>query len=327
MTALPRIAVIGAGMAGLACAARLKAGGLEPVVFDKSRGLGGRLATRRAEGGRAFDHGAQFVTARTPAFQRFMQDAATNGAAALWQPRGADDKPADTPWFVGTPGMNGMVKPLAADLDLRLGTPVTGLVRDGAGWRVHSENTDIATFVDFVICTAPAPQTRTLARAIPEIAKALDTVAIAPCWALMLAFAEPFDPGFDMKRLTDGPIALVVRTTSKPGRTADPECWVVHGAPDWSGTHLEEDFETMATRLAAELPTAFGVTVPEPIHTVAHRWRFAQTTTPLGQSFVRNADGTFFAGGDWCLGARVEAAFESGSAIADTILNEQRAEA
>ncbi|MEM1044599.1 MAG: FAD-dependent oxidoreductase [Pseudomonadota bacterium] len=327
MTALPRIAVIGAGMAGLACAARLHAAGLEPVVFDKSRGLGGRLATRRADQGRAFDHGAQFATARSPAFKAFMDDAVANGAAAPWQPRGAEDKPADTPWFVGTPGMNGMVKPLAAGLDLRLGTPVTGLVRDGAGWRAQSETSDIAPFFDLVVCTAPAPQASALASALPDMGRALDAVAIAPCWALMLAFAVPFKPGFDMKRLTDGPIALAARTTSKPGRTANQECWVVHGGPDWSRTHLEEDFDTIASRLVAELPTVFGTTAPEPVHAVAHRWRFAQTTTPLGEPFLRSADGTFFAGGDWCLGARVEAAFESGTAIAETILEEQRAQA
>ncbi|HIP78813.1 MAG TPA: FAD-binding protein, partial [Kiloniellaceae bacterium] len=44
----PRIAVIGAGLAGLLCARRLQDAGLHPVVFEKSRGLGGRLATRRA---------------------------------------------------------------------------------------------------------------------------------------------------------------------------------------------------------------------------------------------------------------------------------------
>lgn len=327
MTVLPRIAVIGAGMAGLACADRLRAGGLEPVVFDKSRGLGGRLATRRAEEGRTFDHGAQFVTARLPAFQTFMDNAVANGAAALWDPRGTDDKPTDTPWFVGTPGMNGMVKPMATDLDLRLGAPVTGLVREGSGWRVQSEASDIAQFFDLVVCTAPAPQTRALADPLPDITSAMNAVAIAPCWALMLAFAVPFDPGFDVKRLTDGPIALLARTTSKPGRAGRPECWVLHAAPDWSRTHLEEDPAAIAGLLLAHLPEAFGVPVPAPDHAVAHRWRYAQTTAPLGRPFLPSVDGTFFAGGDWCLGARVEAAFESGSAIAETILKEHRAKA
>ena len=52
-----RIAIIGAGLAGLSAARALTAAGHTPVVFEKSRGLGGRLATRRTEFG-PIDHGA-----------------------------------------------------------------------------------------------------------------------------------------------------------------------------------------------------------------------------------------------------------------------------
>ena len=54
-----RIAVIGSGIAGLACARRLSDAGYAPILFDKGRGIGGRLATRRTPDGRQFDHGAQ----------------------------------------------------------------------------------------------------------------------------------------------------------------------------------------------------------------------------------------------------------------------------
>ena len=57
--------IIGSGSAGLACARTLAAAGLGPVVLDKGRGIGGRLATRRV-GAMQFDHGAQYVTAQKP---------------------------------------------------------------------------------------------------------------------------------------------------------------------------------------------------------------------------------------------------------------------
>ena len=69
-----RIAVIGAGMAGLACAHELLRADAKVTVFERSRGLGGRLATRR-QGDLAFDHGAQFVTARSRPFISYAQAA------------------------------------------------------------------------------------------------------------------------------------------------------------------------------------------------------------------------------------------------------------
>ena len=52
-----RIGIVGAGICGLAAAAELAAAGREVAVFDKSRGIGGRLATRRVDA-MSFDHGA-----------------------------------------------------------------------------------------------------------------------------------------------------------------------------------------------------------------------------------------------------------------------------
>ena len=97
-----RIAVIGAGMAGLSCAKHLSEHGVHTTIFEKSRGLGGRLATRRADSGIAFDHGAQFIAARSTLFGNMVNEAIRNGAADYWRPVnlnegsfGSDD------WVVG----------------------------------------------------------------------------------------------------------------------------------------------------------------------------------------------------------------------------------
>jgi hypothetical protein len=107
-----RIAVVGAGLAGLVAASRLTAAGCAVTVFEKSRGLGGRLATRRSEHG-SFDHGAPVV--HCEAWQVAPLEA--RAACIRWGEAG----------HVGLPGMSGLVRPLAEGLDIRTGTEVTGL--------------------------------------------------------------------------------------------------------------------------------------------------------------------------------------------------------
>ena len=92
------MAIIGAGMAGLACANRLARAGLTPIIFDKGRGIGGRMATKRIEQMR-FDHGAQYITAYDDRFAKVLGDLQTKGAAAKW------DDGSGRPRFVGVPGM------------------------------------------------------------------------------------------------------------------------------------------------------------------------------------------------------------------------------
>ncbi len=316
-TAKTRIAIIGAGMAGLTCARQLTEHGFRPTVFEKSRGLGGRLATRRAGDGVAFDHGAQYVTARSATFRRALQDAADAGATAEWRP-GLDAGPAPTQdtWYVGVPAMNALVKPLAKGIDVRLTTEASAVRRERDAWQVVGPTGDAGEPFDIVVCTAPAPQARRLLASEPAVAAALAEVEIAPCWALMLRFAAAVEASADVRRFEAGDIAWIARNGSKPGRVPGPECWVVHASPEWSRRHLELERERVAGMMVEMLPQAFGVPLPEIETALAHRWRFARTTAPLGAPFLSFAEGTLFLGGDWCLGARVECAFESGRAIA-----------
>jgi len=314
--AVPRIAVIGAGMAGLACANALSRQGVPVVVFDKSRGLGGRMAARRVDGGASFDHGAQYVTARSFAFKRYLDTACAVGAASPWQPVQAEFAAIGETWFTGTPAMKALVKPLADGLEIHRATQVTAVSRDGSGWRLATSGGGDPERFDFVVCTTPAPQAQALLAAQHDIAAALGMVTTAPCWALMVSFATPVRPGFDVRQAMDAPIAWLARSASKPGRQLEPDCWVVHASPAWSRAHLEAAPDDVARRLLDLLPGAFATALPEVEHIAAHRWRYARTTTALGQPYLRSADGTLLLGGDWCLGARVEYAFASGRAIA-----------
>lgn len=305
----PTIAVIGAGLAGLTCAHALREAGLAPRVFEKSRGLGGRLATRRTDG-LAFDHGAQFMTARGAPFAEWLDGAVARGEAAEWRPDGLD---GGRRRYVGVPKMNAPLRHLADGLEPAVRTEVAAVARDDGGWRLKLADGTATEPFDRVICTAPAPQAAKLLAADAALAEALAQVEIAPCWTLMVAFDRAPDLPDAAQDPRDG-IAWMARAGSRPGRDA-AHAWVVHASPEWSTGHLELGKDDARDRLMGLLGP-----VPAPVHAAAHRWRYAMTTRPLGRPFAASADGSLMAGGDWTLGARVEAAFDSGKALAQAVI-------
>ena len=143
------ITIIGAGIAGLACARRLTQAGLAPVLLDKGRGIGGRVATRRVDA-MQFDHGAQYVTARTPSFAAVLEGLQTAGALVDWPDDNGHHR------SVGRPGMSSLAKAMGQGLDIRQGMQVTGVTQTGAGWDLHLGETLLQT--KRVVITVPAPK-------------------------------------------------------------------------------------------------------------------------------------------------------------------------
>jgi len=315
-----RIAVVGAGMAGVACAAALRQAGIHVDVFEKSRGLGGRIATRRRDSG-SFDHGAQYVTARGTRFETLLRRLGEAGAVTEWQPQGQNDPEAppaalDQPWFIGTPGMSAMVKPLAEGLPIHRGTRIAALERPNGHWHLTTTTGEKLEAFDAVAVTVPAPQASTLLAAHGGAFARIERAIMAPCWAAMMSFEKPIAGADDVLRPTSGPVAWAARNSAKPGRNGGAaEAWVIHAGPAWSREHLENEPASVAQALLRAFGDVLGQSFPQPGHLSAHRWRYALCETPLQTPCLMGDDGTLGAAGDWCLGARVEAAYDSGWAL------------
>ena len=319
------VAVIGAGMSGLMCARTLADHGQRVRVFEKSRGPGGRMSTRRA-GELSFDHGAQYFTVRDPRFQHLVRTWLDDGLVAPWAGaiavvgQGAleiEDDPTER--FVGVPGMNAVCRHLATDLDVAYGVRIAGLARDGSRWRLHAGDEEIGRF-DAVVVSAPAPQTASLlAEVAPGLGERAAAVEMAPCWAVMVRFAEPLGLPFDGAFVHGSPLSWVARNDSKPGRPP-LETWVLHGSPEWSEKHLEVGTERAARRLVDAFREALGRDLAAPDHLLAHRWRFALPTDRLPEPCRFDPELAVAACGDWAGGPRVEGAFLSGGAAASRLL-------
>ena len=309
-----KIAIVGAGMAGLSCAEALAGAGAAVTLFDKGRGPGGRMSTRRLEtpaGDAMFDFGAQYFTARDPGFLAQIDAWRVQGVAARW-PLAGDDA------WVGTPAMNAPLRALAERHDARFSHRVEGLVRTDDGWRVLGADFTADAF-DAVALAIPAEQAAPiLSLHAFDLAQAALRVRSQPCWTLMAAFADPLPlPPVLRDR---GAIAWAARNNARPGRQG-PESWVVQAGPQWSTLHLEQSAETAGAHLLAALADAAGTALPAPIAQSTHRWRYALSAgTDLGVLWSRPA--RIGACGDWLLGPRVECAWLSGQALAARILTD-----
>ena len=134
-----------------------------------------------------------------------------------------------------------------------------------------------------------------------------------PCWAGMFAFIEPI-AGPDVLRPAAGPIAWLARETSRPLCPPGPDAWVVHASPDWTRANLDRSANDVAQDLLTAFRDLTGSNEPA-LQMAAHRWRYAQVATPLGTPCLWDAAAHLGVCGDWCIGPRIEAAWESGIAL------------
>ena len=326
------IAVIGAGLAGLSCAQALLQAGHTVHVFDKARGPSGRMSTRRAEddnGPWQCDHGAQYFTARNPAFRAEVARWQQAGVAALWDARLASfdgtawSNPA-TPLerFVGTPRMTSpaawLVQHLGEPALAQWQTTVQRLDHSEGGWTITSAEHGLhSPRYSAVLLAVPAPQAVPLLAPVSPAGAALAASArMRGSWAVMLRYSSPVVMPWDGAFINTGPLRWVARDSSKPGRTGQ-ETWLLHASPEWSEAHIEDSAEAVTTALLTAFAALGG---PAPLAATAHRWRYADTEPALTQGSWWDAQMRLGLCGDWLHGGKVEGAWLSGRALAQQVL-------
>jgi predicted NAD/FAD-dependent oxidoreductase len=337
------LAVIGAGLAGITCARTLLQAGHHVQLFEKSRGFGGRMASRNSTFG-SFDHGAQFFTVRDARFMNMLAELpgvckAWNETVRTFDSQGHFSQLAssnkETHWM-SIPRMNALPQQMAQpllDLGLvNLQTRVAQISQQGSnGWQLHLEGQNGTKYTksgfDGVLLAMPAPQTQQLLEsagpvvALKSWVSLLGSVEMAPCWTLMVSFGRQFNsmrvPALNAARSSSHSIAWLARESSKPER-GQVERWILQASHAWSYNNFETDQLEVQKRL---LQAFFEVTgnISEPTHVDSHRWRWAQTVTPLGQSHLWQSELDIGVCGDWCLGHRLESAFISGLELAQAV--------
>ena len=338
-----KLAVIGAGVAGLAAAHRLRQ--MEPateiVVFEKSRGVGGRAATRRVNGV-LFDHGAQYIKGATPPIERLLRDELAHDtlvdiARPVWtfdaanQIAAGDPNQNAEPKWTYTEGLTRLAKELARGLDIRFQARVHQLAYRGAVYHVVDEQGATLATADAVLLTPPAPQTQAIIAAseLPAPAQAtlvheLAKATYRPCLTLTLGYQQ---------RLRERPFYALVNTDKqhpvswlafehlKPGRaTGSQQVLIAQMAPGWSVDHFEDELPALTTHVAELVSTLLNEDLPAPAWSDRQKWRYALPDSGADFDLLNAAQPNLYFAGDYTAGrGRVHQAIEQGWRVAEAI--------
>ncbi|MGC6496312.1 MAG: NAD(P)/FAD-dependent oxidoreductase [Candidatus Puniceispirillaceae bacterium] len=316
MTASDRIldiAIIGSGIAGLAAAHAARDAGLTCMILDKGRRVGGRVSTKRT-GGFTFNHGAQFLTARAPAFVSAAEKAIAQAALARWHVAGRDA-------LAGQPTMRDFPDFLQQGLTVRQQTEIAMIRHDQDSICLIDKEGEMVSARQ-VIITAPAPQAAQLLQtAAPDLAALAATASYSPCWTAIYGF-DTAPPAHDPAPVgdSDGPVGWALWEADRPGGDPSNHALTVQAAPGWSMAHLEDDAADVARALLLAWQDASGQTVGTPLLAAAHRWRYARVVTPAAADApVISPCGRLAVAGDWLGGARIENAFLSGARATEAL--------
>ncbi len=335
-----RIAIVGAGMAGLGAAFALRdAPGCAVTVFEKSRGFGGRAATRRKNGA-CYDHGANyFQTDDAARIHRLVREKLPAGelvdiARPVWtfsaENEISEGDPARnrSPKWTYRSGISSLGKLLAeaAGAEVHLQTRVRRLEENAGGWTLADTDGARHGPFDAVLLTPPAPQTRDLLAesrmdsALQDaLTEALGGAAYRQQLTLVLSYGRRIERPGDFYALlnTDGEhaIAWLSFEEDKPGHVPDGESLVIaQMAPAWSTPRFRDDLDALVPEAAEKVSVLLGQDLRQPAWADKQGWRYALPEKAADAEALAEAQpaGLFFAGDALAGKGRVEKALETG---------------
>lgn len=320
---MTKIAIIGAGFAGLTIA-KLLTHKAEVTIFEKSKGVGGRMATRYAQEWE-FDHGAPLFNVASLEFNKFLQTLLKDNILAKWNIRFAHNNLSpkiynpslpSAQYFVGTSRMNSISKYLAADLDVKLETKIITLEKTSNKWKLTDEKSQEYQGFDIIITATPPLQAAEILPANCSYTKNIKEIEMLPSFAVMLGFDNNVmqSKSWDVAYFHNSPIDLIVANHHKPFRNTKPS-FVICTNHSWAKENIDIHKDEVAKNITTELENIFNEKLDPSIIQV-HRWLYARSQLrSYEEPFFADQENGLISCGDWCIGENVEDAFSSGLAV------------
>ena len=321
-----KIAIIGSGISALTAARKLN-NAADVTIFDKSRGVGGRIATRRADTF-TFDHGAQYFLIKNNDFESFVAPFIERGIVKRWDAYFKEFEGGEVirerQWnenfahYVGAPNMNAFCKSLAENLKIIKNTKIHQVVKSDIGLRlIDDKGLELGVF-DWVISTVPSKQAINILPKNLNFYDEISSIEMSPCFTLMLGFEKDLNLDFDAAMIHNELISWLSVNSSKPDRSKDLSL-VIQSTNRWADKNLKLDRDFVIKKMISEASSIISRDLNAAVHKDVHGWHFANAQKRDLGVFV-DYDMNIAACGDWCMHGRVEAAYLSGNETAAKIL-------
>lgn len=354
-----RVAVIGAGLAGLTCARELFLRGYDVHLFEERETVAGRMAgiqVQPARGAEAiwFDHGAQYFTARSAEFSQQVFDWENRNVVQEWPgpfvslTKGVcEPPPGDDVRYVGVPAMEAVCLDLLQQTG-RVEDPKGGnqaarvtcsarvlpLQQTAQGWAIRYEDaqTGIITqaqgLFHWVVLALPSAICQSLLPGDSPLIEQIAPFKLGPCLAVTMAFEDSLSLDFGGAFVQNSLLRWISNNSSMPLRKKIPECWILHPSSEWSAEHWDDTDEAVLEQVGAAFEKATAVTLPESRFQTLFRWENALPLQPASSGCFSDLNQRVIIAGDWCTDARVEGAYLSGLQAArhltEKVLNTNR---
>jgi predicted NAD/FAD-dependent oxidoreductase len=328
------IAIIGAGLAGLTCARQLQKKGYKTIILDKSRGVGGRVATRRINN-IPVDHGLPFLEIQGKQTEKLIQKLCQNDILQPWTGKIYDFNsqkylpPADR--YIALQGMTAIAKYLATDVEIQKQSRVTAIDPTPAQtWELTYDcnQTGDCLQAKALIIAIPAPQALALLEPLganipTQLLTQLSSVTFHPCLAVMAGYSSRYQsdlPQWQGMRITDDPDLAWIAIESSKRKAAQPVV-VLHATPHHTMHHLNNtNLQPAGQQLLSRASNLLLSWLDSPEWFQVHRWRYARPHNPLEVPYLATTQPLpLVCCGDWCNGNSVESALLSGLASAEKL--------
>ena len=320
------IAVVGAGLSGVSLASLIK-NRFEVKIFEKSRGVGGRMSTRK-EHPYVFDHGAQYFKIKNEDFMNFVSELFYKKIIRPWNFRCAyfekntlkkirffEEKDN---FFVGTPNMDSIVKHLSKNCNVLLNTKIVKIMRKKKKWYLFDENNNTYGSYDWVILSLPAQQSFKLLDRHSPICSFVKPIKMKGCFSLMIGMNKSLDLNFDSAIVQKKDISWLAINNSKPLRK-NKFSLLVNSCFDYASNNINTPKNLVLNHMLNE--TSMLIKKKFDINMIKlHHWMYVEAENPPRENFFIDHDKKIAVCGDWFINSRVEGAFLSANELSKKII-------
>lgn len=327
MTQMESCIIVGAGIAGLMAAERLRLYDVEVTLIEKSRGFGGRMAVKQ-HGEAVFDAGAQFMTTRELVFRQQVESWLSKGWVKPWY-----KGPLRNMRYVGTEGMTTVPAHLGADFSARFSEKVTGLNFQKGKWTVetlpYGESQTCSYEADWLILTPPVPQSLALLQESKidldyDEEVELKRIRYLQCLTVMAVLEGPPNIASPGAMDLNHDILRWIGDNAAKGVSPIPGSVTLHSSPRFAKAFWDKP---ESERIQVMLEAAKPFIKTDVREAITHRWglsdpvRIYKEKKPFRTPYFLDDHLHLGMAGDGFNGPRIEAAAVSGIELANAIVN------